>query len=329
MCYAKPGPRCSRHAVERLMKATNNLKAAKMKMDKAEKAVEKAGDDLRKIEAQKEMASVSKQVARAEKMMKSAKQTFDRSVTERDKSIIAFKKRRAEYREAKQDFDTSPAGIEELRTGVVKRIDGNGKLTPTGQTRPIDVEKAEECEAKRKEKIEATKQPAPQSTRPVYTWNETPQQRLERYDRISKAREKRDAEALAALAERRAAAKAEQEKLGPDTGPMFGPLSSRQVEAMREAGGSTWEKHGHQRVYFSVDKAFEAAGGYISYHKSGNISSVSLPGVDGISNNRAYGFNNRIFYDAVKKKWSGTGDDEVDAYLTKSLSDQFGIKGTD
>lgn len=153
MCYALPGPRCSRHAIERLAIAEKKMKDATAARDKAATALKMAENDLDKAKLTQEMATAERDIKQAEKMLEGATANHNRSVIARDESLAAYKKRREELAEAKAEYDITPAGIEELRTGVVIRPDENGILSDTGERKEPNIQAATEAAVQRQERI--------------------------------------------------------------------------------------------------------------------------------------------------------------------------------
>lgn len=338
MCYSLPGPRCSRHALQRLAKAEANLNNAREAKETAEAAFDIASHDLNIAKIQQELETAEKNIAAAEARLKGAQGNYKRSVTERDKSMKDYRARAEELKKAQEDYDLSPAGIEEMRTGVVTRLDDKGKAVPTGEKRPVDIKKAVESEIVRKEKIEASKKSTAVKTAEEEgkRIREEAARQAAYYDEEAKdndyhsdvRRDMRDwAKALPAIAERRAAKILERATRAPDPNEdTWGSLNAKQIEDLESEGGRTWAKGDHKRVYFEMPRLFGLVGGNATYYKSsGRPAHIDIPGLtDRISNGRAVEFR-KPFFDATKNKWSGTGDEEIDNILIPSLIEEFGV----
>lgn len=127
MCYDKPGPRCSGHTRTNYRKTKAAFEAAEK--DVAEK--KDAMDAAATAEAKAELQNSERLLAVAKKAHTIASKNYEESKAKREVAMKAYNK-------AKEEYATSPEGIKQLRK------QGNNA-------------KADECQAKRKEQMQAFK----------------------------------------------------------------------------------------------------------------------------------------------------------------------------
>lgn len=104
MCYSKPGPRCSGHTRTNFRKATENLRAAAADLKEKHQALETAQD----AEAKAALEASVKAHAAAEADLADAEEKYRVSKEQRAEAMKA-------WREAKSEYDASPAGIKRNR----------------------------------------------------------------------------------------------------------------------------------------------------------------------------------------------------------------------